>query len=320
MHRGRVALALGVTGVAAAVAVRAFAVEPQRVHVTRHRLRSPAADGASSRVRLVHLTDLHLHGELGLHERRVAARVNALRPDVVAITGDAVNRREALPLLDHFLQLLDPSTPKVATVGNWELAGGVPPAQLARLYERHNGRLLRNASARLRVHDAELLFTGLDDEVQGRPDPRAALAGVRPAANHLLLAHCPRTRDRLPRRWASAAGGERESARLQEAWRASARAARALAPRRRRPENPLARYTPVAILAGHTHGGQIAPFGVAPYTPRGSGAYTRGWYRDDGALPLYVSVGLGTVRIPARLGALPEIAVFDWEVAGTARA
>ena len=66
---------------------------------------------------------------------------------------------------------------------------------------------------------------------------------------------------------------------------------------------------PAAILAGHTHGGQIRlPF-YAPYTPWGSGRFVEGWYRDTLA-PLYVSRGVGTVTIPARLFCLPEVAVF----------
>src|SRR5438067_1245071 len=66
---------------------------------------------------------------------------------------------------------------------------------------------------------------------------------------------------------------------------------------------------PAAILAGHTHGGQIRlPF-YAPYTPWGSGRFVEGWYRDTLA-PLYVSRGIGTVTIPARLFCLPEVAVF----------
>ena len=66
---------------------------------------------------------------------------------------------------------------------------------------------------------------------------------------------------------------------------------------------------PAAILSGHTHGGQIRlPF-YAPYTPYGSGRFVAGWYRDTLA-PLYVSRGIGTVTIPARLFCLPELAVF----------
>lgn len=71
---------------------------------------------------------------------------------------------------------------------------------------------------------------------------------------------------------------------------------------------------PDLMLAGHTHGGQVQVFGFAPVRPRGSGRYVQGWYRDRDP-HLYVSPGLGTVVIPVRLGAPPEIAVFDWTIA-----
>jgi uncharacterized protein len=65
------------------------------------------------------------------------------------------------------------------------------------------------------------------------------------------------------------------------------------------------------MLAGHTHGGQIN-LGILNenlnlarcFTP-----YVRGEYERDGRL-LYVSSGLGTVAVPVRLGAPPEVTVF----------
>jgi predicted MPP superfamily phosphohydrolase len=67
------------------------------------------------------------------------------------------------------------------------------------------------------------------------------------------------------------------------------------------------------MLSGHTHGGQIAPFGVALKLPHGSGGYVAGWYRGDG-VPLYVSRGIGTSLVPIRIGATPELAQFDWSL------
>jgi uncharacterized protein len=66
-----------------------------------------------------------------------------------------------------------------------------------------------------------------------------------------------------------------------------------------------------AMLAGHTHGGQIAPFGVALWLPPGCDGYAAGWFRG-GKVDLYVSRGVGTSMVPFRLGARPEVAVFDW--------
>src|SRR6266550_3870630 len=66
---------------------------------------------------------------------------------------------------------------------------------------------------------------------------------------------------------------------------------------------------PAAVLSGHAHGGQVRlPF-YTPYTPYGSGRFVAGWYRDTLA-PLYVSRGIGTVLLPARLFCPPELPIF----------
>lgn len=60
------------------------------------------------------------------------------------------------------------------------------------------------------------------------------------------------------------------------------------------------------LISGHTHGGQLALFGWAPFTPEGSGRFVSGEY----ATPLgrlYVTRGLGTSLVPIRLGARPEL-------------
>jgi predicted MPP superfamily phosphohydrolase len=97
------------------------------------------------------------------------------------------------------------------------------------------------------------------------------------------------------------------------------------AERLRRPDalNIMLQHNPVAfprsaeagyalMLAGHTHGGQInveilhENVNVARfYTP-----YVRGHY-ELGAAHLYVNSGLGTVAVPIRLGAPPEITLIQ---------
>jgi predicted MPP superfamily phosphohydrolase len=65
------------------------------------------------------------------------------------------------------------------------------------------------------------------------------------------------------------------------------------------------------VLAGHTHGGQLAvelagtSLNISRlYTPYVHGLYHRGrsW--------LYVSRGIGTVGVPMRLGAAPEVTLL----------
>jgi predicted MPP superfamily phosphohydrolase len=63
-------------------------------------------------------------------------------------------------------------------------------------------------------------------------------------------------------------------------------------------------------ISGHTHGGQIAPFGRVLVTPRGSGCYVQGWYHAQNN-SMYVMRGVGTSVFPLRIGARPELLVLD---------
>jgi predicted MPP superfamily phosphohydrolase len=72
-----------------------------------------------------------------------------------------------------------------------------------------------------------------------------------------------------------------------------------------------AAYTGVDLtVAGHTHGGQIAFAGVAPWMRKHS---SLGWFRGHyrvGAAQLYVGRGAGVTFLPIRIGARPEIPIF----------
>ena len=70
-------------------------------------------------------------------------------------------------------------------------------------------------------------------------------------------------------------------------------------------------HPPMIVLSGHTHGGQIAPFGIVLVTPPGSGSYIQGWYHK-GKHSMYVMRGIGTSPgLPIRIGARPELLVLD---------
>jgi hypothetical protein len=65
-------------------------------------------------------------------------------------------------------------------------------------------------------------------------------------------------------------------------------------------------------LAGHTHGGQVALEFISPEIApsRMMTPYVWGWFEQPGG-QLYVSRGIGTIAAPMRIGAPPEIPVFE---------
>jgi predicted MPP superfamily phosphohydrolase len=263
--------------------------ERGRIEVTRHQI-GRFGDPSGPGLRIVQLSDLHIRS-LGRFEETIAAMVADLGADVIVLTGDTIDRPGAIRVLRDFLQLLGRSTPKYAILGNWEYAGRVDLQRLRDVYESVDCRLLVNESVVHERGDARLLVTGLDDSLRGRPDFAAAVESTPAAPNHLLLAHCPAVRDSFGFGSSATDGSAGE-----EPGRAGGR-------------------VPHYMLSGHTHGGQVAILGWAPIRPRDSGAYLSGWYRGF-APELYVSRGLGTSGLPIRLGARPEIALFEWRMAG----
>jgi len=224
-------------------------------------------------LRVLQVSDLHLRTIGGLEQRLLAA-LHTAAPDVIAFTGDVVDRQTALPHLETFLGECPRQSRLFAITGNWEHWSGIPLESLDRLYKRHGVELLVNRSVAFVKDGCRVRVTGLDDLIGGRPDAVAALRDATPCPNHIVLAHCPAVRDavRLP-----------------------------------------AEHPADFMLSGHTHGGQIAPLGIVLKLPHGSGGYVSGWYRDDGPA-LYVSRGIGTSLVPMRIGATPELAQFDWSL------
>lgn len=255
-----------------ALAYYGIYVEPARIEITQHRVGN---DGAKPSARIVQISDLHMR-EFDSQRREVARRTQAAQPDAIVLSGDIVDRAEGLAALDAFLEALGPA-PKFAVLGNWEYWGKIGQKALAETYARHNGKLLVNECAMLKIKGRQLDFVGLDDALAGKPNLRKAEAkchseNADAADGRILIEHTP---DFFGAPLASPAIG------------------------------PF-----MLNLTGHTHGGQISPFGHAIELPPGSGAYNRGWY-DTRYGRLYVSRGIGVSVVPMRIGSAPELAVFE---------
>ena len=72
----------------------------------------------------------------------------------------------------------------------------------------------------------------------------------------------------------------------------------------------LVPYSPMLVLSGHTHGGQVRLPGVGELAAPSLGEkYVAGKFDVDG-MPLYVSRGIGVYRPPVRLNCRPELLVL----------
>lgn len=239
------------------------------LEITHHDMRRPSQ---AISFRVVQLSDLHLQ-RFGKAEKTIVIQVQALQPDLVVLTGDAIDRADALPELKNFLATLG-AIPVVAVPGNWEHWSGVDfPALIALFADQPHGQLLLNKRVSFTSGERKIHLIGLDDFTAGQPDARLLSQAISDDMT-VLVQHSP---------------GFFE----------------APAVNRRMSQQRFS-----LCLSGHTHGGQVSFGGWAPFRPMGSGRFVAGFYDVPGCR-LYVSKGLGTSILPLRCGAAPEISVFD---------
>lgn len=74
----------------------------------------------------------------------------------------------------------------------------------------------------------------------------------------------------------------------------------------------IAKKNPRLVLSGHTHAGHVVlPKATAALAKLAGNPYLHGFYRVGARTDLYVNAGPGHALPGLRLGARPEIAVFD---------
>jgi len=250
------------------LAVYSTWVEPQRIEVVQHDMRD-RSEAVS--FRLIQVSDLHIRG-YGEHEKDIAQKIKGMNADVVVLSGDAVDRPQAIPWLRSFVKELG-TVPVLHVLGNWEHWSDLSLESL----NSTGARLLLNEKWGLTKGHRRLEIIGLDDYTAGQPDLRLIAANSSPsrAEATLLVQHSPSFFDQ------ASVSREMGAQRFD------------------------------LCLAGHTHGGQVAIFGWAPMKPVGSGRFTAGFYDVPGCR-LYVSRGLGTSVTPIRFGSMPELVVFEF--------
>ena len=217
---------------------------------------------------IVQISDIHVGPTIKRgYLKAIVGAVNALKPDLVAVTGDLVDGSVAR-LAPHVAPLaaLSARHGVYCVTGNHEYYSGADAwvVELRRL----GLHVLMNQNAVLEHDGARLLVGGVTDfsahhfDPAQRSDPRAALFGA-PAdiAVRLLLAHQPR----------SAAAAEEAGFDVQ--------------------------------LSGHTHGGQFLPWN---FFVRFQQPFTAGLNRLK-KLWVYTSRGTGYWGPPVRFGAPSEI-------------
>jgi predicted MPP superfamily phosphohydrolase len=225
----------------------------------------PQLDGLT----IVQMSDIH--SGMFMTEAQMDEHVrisNELQPDIVALTGDfvATNKDQVSPFINS-MSKLRAKRGVYGCLGNHDMFGNAAE-MIARGFEQHGLKLLRNRNELLDIDGAKLNIIGVD--YIGRRSRLnslgEAIKDISLDGTTILLAHSPNN--------------------FEEAARAGIH----------------------LTLSGHTHGGQIALnlAGLIITPAQLATMFLAGLFRI-GNSHLYVNRGLGTTGPPIRINAPPEI-------------
>ena len=263
------------------VQVDAYVVEPLLVETTELALGFDQLDPDSPPVRLVHLTDTHIE-RTSFREAEIVRKVNALRPDLVLLTGDYLNLSylHDPAAAEHFRRFI---AQLEAPYGIFAVRGTVEPVpgMMAELVRDTGITWLEQEAVTVEVRGQLLTLVGV--ACSHEPELDAArleqtLEGVPAGDLTVLLYHSPDL--------------------IQEA----------------------SAHQVDLVLSGHTHGGQIRLPLLGPVVTysRYGRRYASGLFHE-GDTTMYVSRGLGFEggSLPrARFLCRPEIVSIELSAAG----
>lgn len=259
-----------------------------RVDVREVDFEFPHLPAAFDGFKIVQISDLHVgtYGDDDRFVRKLVGVINGLHPDAVMFTGDIVNRHssELIPFVDA-LSGIEAPYGVFSILGNhdygdyadWpsEADKAADVAALCAMQESMGWKLLLNQT--------EFIHSGRDSiaviGVENIGDPPFRIYGslhkaypaVGDSVSKILLSH-------NPAHWTDSIAGHDD-------------------------------VNIALTLSGHTHAMQIEVAGMSPAALRY--ATWGGMYGDEaGRHALYVNIGAGTVGMPMRLGATPEITLI----------
>ena len=238
--------------------------------------------------RIVQISDLHVgtYGSDTTYVDRLVKYVNSLDPDVIFFTGDIVNRNsnELKPFVE-VLSRLDARDGVYSILGNhdygdyyeWdsEKQKADNLSSLIDMQRSMGWKLLLNEHSFIRHGADSIAIIGVenvgDPPFQVYGDLKASYPDLSDNNVKILLTH-------NPAHWQMEIEDNKQA-------------------------------NVALTLSGHTHAMQMRVFGWSPAMWRYS-TWGGMYYDKDRKHPLYVNIGVGTVGVPMRLGATPEVTLI----------
>nr|WP_285853097.1 metallophosphoesterase [Sporosarcina luteola] len=224
-------------------------------------------------LRILHISDLHLEN-ISISPEQLYAQVKMQPIDLIALTGDFLDRKRTIPKLYPYLQVLkklNPSFGIYAVLGNHDyVLRKNDLKQLTDMLVQNDVKLLQNENDLIDIDGVPVNIIGIDDFSTNRSDLMESYYGVEEGYN-LVLTHDPNV------------------------------------------VLSMHNYHFDYLLSGHFHGGQIhwpKPYHLVKMGKLVKMNMVKGLhsYKEK---QFYISEGLGQTGVNIRIGSRPEITIHN---------
>lgn len=224
--------------------------------------------------KIAHFSDLHYGSTIGIKElKNVVNTINEQSPDLVVFTGDLIDQDYTLTDKEREkvikeLKNINPNIETMAVIGNHDYKDD----NFNIIVESLEWHFLDNTYEYVyNKGDKPIIFVGLDDLLEGKPDYENAFSYLNEVEQDhytIIIAHEP---DQI---------------------------------------DEIRNYNFNLYLCGHSHLGQVrVPLLGAIYTPKGSKKYYDEHYKISNS-EMYISGGIGTSTLKLRLFNHPSLNLY----------
>ncbi|WP_152656633.1 metallophosphoesterase [Oceanobacillus sp. CFH 90083] len=242
-------------------------IQIKKIKIETENALSPAS------LSILHLSDLHLEN-ISITPPELEKKLKHETPDIIALTGDFLDRKRTIPKLIPYLKVLQKMQPKhgmYAVFGNHDyVLKDTDFRKLKNLLIQFDCHVLQNASQTIKIRGQSVNIIGIDDYSTKRSDLASSFKNIEQGVN-LVLTHDPTI--------------------VLE----------------------MEHYPFDYLLAGHFHGGQICypkAYHLAKMGKLAQQNIIKGLHMHNNS-PFYISEGLGQTGINIRIGSRPEITLHN---------
>ncbi|EQB36741.1 MULTISPECIES: metallophosphoesterase [Virgibacillus] len=220
---------------------------------------------------ILQISDMHIEN-ISITPEHLQQQLTSHAIDIIALTGDFLDRKRSIPKLIPYLKTLSELNPKYgvyAVFGNHDYVLDEHNfVQLKKLLNQYGIKTLQNENERIDIEGQTINIIGIDNFSTNHSNIKKAYEGVKEGCN-LVLTHDPNVVLKMDA------------------------------------------YPFDYLLSGHFHGGQIhwpKPYHLRKMGELVKMNMVKGLHKLHGR-PFYISEGLGQTGVNLRVGSRPEITI-----------